>query len=591
MSDIAITSAMRRNLLSLQNTSKLMDMTSDRLSTGRKVNSALDNPSSFFTARGLTNRAGDLSSLLDAMGQGIQTLKAAEEGINTITDLVSQAKAVADEAFEAAAAADKGASLTVPVGGSGATHSFNFAGLTGGSSLHNGATDATLTLTDGDTGSVHSIAISSSMTLTDLQGSINNIAGITAAVDGSNLTIQSTGADASDFDIALTGALSGVAAAETAINTMVANDITGDIDSDAGMLIGDATSATISVTTEDGSKKFDVDSNTKISDFVDWVNDNIGGADASFDTTNGLQIDSDSGITFEGLNGTVLDAGSVGGMDGHQAGRTLTFGVKLEDSFTALGAGSMVFGSESVTTTGVETGADLYNALKDNLSSDWDVGTDSEGFVTVAYAGSSTSAVEYTADTTNETMFLNDGTTTAANALAGSFNVSGSVDNAELVSQFNDLMTQVDAATSDASYKGINLLNGSDLTVNFNEDRTSSKTISGVTFDSSGLGFTTASGWSTTTDIQTTLDQVSSATETLRAQSAKFGREAAVIQTRQDFTENMINTLEEGADNLTLADMNEEGANMLALQTRQQLATSSLSMASQASQAVLSLFR
>ena len=77
MADISLTASMRSNLLSLQNTSDLMDRTQERLSTGKKVNSALDNPGSYYTARSLDNRAGDLNSLLDSMGQGISTVKAA----------------------------------------------------------------------------------------------------------------------------------------------------------------------------------------------------------------------------------------------------------------------------------------------------------------------------------------------------------------------------------------------------------------------------------------------------------------------------------------------------------------------------------
>ena len=93
MSNITLTASMRSNLLSLQSTQDLMDITQERLSTGKKVNSAIDSPSSFYTAQSLNNRASDLSSLLDSMGQGIQTIKAANEGIEAITTFVQQAKA------------------------------------------------------------------------------------------------------------------------------------------------------------------------------------------------------------------------------------------------------------------------------------------------------------------------------------------------------------------------------------------------------------------------------------------------------------------------------------------------------------------
>ena len=95
MADISLTASMRSNLLSLQQTQDLMDQTQERLSTGKKVNSAIDNPSSYYTAQSLTNRASDLSSLLDSMGQGIQTIQAANEAIESITSFAEQLKSIA----------------------------------------------------------------------------------------------------------------------------------------------------------------------------------------------------------------------------------------------------------------------------------------------------------------------------------------------------------------------------------------------------------------------------------------------------------------------------------------------------------------
>ena len=107
-----------------------------------------------------------------------------------------------------------------------------------------------------------------------------------------------------------------------------------------------------------------------------------------------------------------------------------------------------------------------------------------------------------------------------------------------------------------------------------------------------GLGLETVEkgGWNMDDAIDDAISQVEGAITELRSMASDFGNNYSIVQTREDFTENLINVLEEGADKLTLADMNEEGANMLALQTRQQLAVNSLSLASQASQAVLQLF-
>ena len=122
MADISLTASMRSNLLSLQQTQSLMDTTQERLSTGKKVNSAIDNPSSYYTAQSLTNRASDLNALLDSMGQGIQTIQAANEGIEAITDFVQQAKALANTARDNATIKGITSSGTYasPTGGSGA---------------------------------------------------------------------------------------------------------------------------------------------------------------------------------------------------------------------------------------------------------------------------------------------------------------------------------------------------------------------------------------------------------------------------------------------------------------------------------------
>ena len=99
---IALTASMRSNLLSLKNTQKLFDSTQDKLSTGYKVNSAMDNPSSYFTAQSLNARADDLSTLLDSIGQAISTLQTADQGITSLQDFVSQAKSIANSARDTA---------------------------------------------------------------------------------------------------------------------------------------------------------------------------------------------------------------------------------------------------------------------------------------------------------------------------------------------------------------------------------------------------------------------------------------------------------------------------------------------------------
>ncbi|MCX8027084.1 MAG: flagellin [Thermodesulfovibrionales bacterium] len=173
---------------------------------------------------------------------------------------------------------------------------------------------------------------------------------------------------------------------------------------------------------------------------------------------------------------------------------------------------------------------------------------------------------------------------------------------AAYATQYNQLMSQITSVARDSHYKGTNLLNNNTLTVKFNEDGSANLQVKGfiaTTIQNLTLGFvgdTLAGGsiitWGTTNDagINTVLDSINTAIEYLRTKSKDLATNLNIITTRQDFTQNMINTLKAGADNLTLADMNEEGANMLMLQTRQSLGITSLSLASQAAQAVLRLF-
>jgi hypothetical protein len=161
-----------------------------------------------------------------------------------------------------------------------------------------------------------------------------------------------------------------------------------------------------------------------------------------------------------------------------------------------------------------------------------------------------------------------------------------------LQTQYNDLLTQIDQLASDSSYNGVNLLHGDNLKVTFNETNTSSLTISGVIFNSTGLGLSAISGtgFQDNTNVNNTINTLNTALTSLRTQSAQFGSTLSTVQTRQDFTKNLVNVLQTGSDSLVLADSNQEGASLLALQTRQQLSTTALSLANQASQAVLRLF-
>ncbi len=167
----------------------------------------------------------------------------------------------------------------------------------------------------------------------------------------------------------------------------------------------------------------------------------------------------------------------------------------------------------------------------------------------------------------------------------------------QIVNQYNELRDQVDNLANDGSYQGINLANGTanSLTVEFSTNTASVLTIQGVNIRAtSGLAITSAgtgaAGFSVSGNIDSALTELETAISTLRGHAQALGSRIALLQTRLDFTQSYVNNLEEGAGKLTLADINEEGANLVALQTRQQLGISALAFAGQAEQAVLQLF-
>jgi len=190
------------------------------------------------------------------------------------------------------------------------------------------------------------------------------------------------------------------------------------------------------------------------------------------------------------------------------------------------------------------------------------------------------------------TTFTVSGAEQAAFGLSGSAVSGTSSTRTTLQGNYNALLKQIDQLAGDASYNGINLLNGNNLTVNFNENGTSSLTIAAVTFDSAGLGLSSiaAGGFQSNSTVTGVEASINAAISTVRAQTETFGTNSSTIQTRQTFEQNMINTLQTGASNLVLADQNQESANLLTLQTQQQLEISALSIANQANQSVLKLF-
>jgi flagellin len=162
------------------------------------------------------------------------------------------------------------------------------------------------------------------------------------------------------------------------------------------------------------------------------------------------------------------------------------------------------------------------------------------------------------------------------------------------VNQFNGILSQITTTSQDASFNGVNLLGGDQLKLTFNETGKSTLNITGVTFNAAGLGLANLTSGTDFIDNSATnkvITNLSSASTLLRTQASALGSNLSIVQIRQDFSKNLINVLQTGSSNLTLADTNEEAANSQALSTRQSIAVSALALANQSQQSVLQLLR
>src|SRR5215213_9871805 len=192
MSGIVLSASVRQNLLSLQSTADLLSTTQVRLSTGRKVNTALDNPTNFFTAQGLDNRANDISNLLDGIGNGVQVLQAANTGITSLQKLVDTAKSIASQVLQTTVGYTPKSTVT-----SGVPLTGNAANLVDGTIIKSGDV-LTIAATCG--GTATSITFGASYSLAQLNAALaaNNLS---ASLDNTNKLVITTNNDAASSTI------------------------------------------------------------------------------------------------------------------------------------------------------------------------------------------------------------------------------------------------------------------------------------------------------------------------------------------------------------------------------------------------------
>ncbi|WP_417582470.1 flagellin [Pelagibacterium sp.] len=505
MSDVTLSKAVRSNLLHLQNTAKMMDATQERLATGKKVNSALDNPTNFFTAASLNGRAADIGTLLDAMSNGIRTIEAADNGLTSITKSIESMQSTLRQARQDNSFKTQSYNLNVAATPTG-TEALNFAG---------GA------LPDGTDFDV------------DLTASRSALAAGTFTPAGIDL---SGAGDGLSFDVAVHGG--------DPVTIAVTN---ADITSPGA--VADATAVT--------ADELAAIINAKLDNAGVAATASVNGGDMVL-TTDAFAGSSAASIEVSNFAETAT-AGTTGIADG-----------------TGLSTG-----------TRARTVDDMVSAINANADLKGHVrASNDNGKLRVE--NRSTTPLTMTGLTNND---MTGG--------IGQSEIEGNDVRASLARQFNELRTELDRLSEDASYNGVNLLRGDQLKIVFNESGSSTIEIQAknskgepraINVANLGLLELNPEDLDLNADIDGLLSNLQNALNEVRAQASDLGSTLSVVQNREDFTKRMINTLETGAANLTLADTNEEGANLLALQTRQQLSQTALSMASQADQAVLRLF-
>ncbi len=540
--DIVLSSALRNNLLSLQGTQRSIDTTQLRLATGLKVNSALDNPQNFFTAKSLNNRAGDLQRLLDGIGQSIRTIEQANTGVETLSNLLDQAEAIAIDAQSEVRSAEGFSRLRGTVDLREATD------LVADTDLENNdAFDITLSDPDDPSGLsnvTETITIVNGDTVDNIVASINSNGNINdsvrarvtsngqleiaSLVDGASLRIADNGGTFTSDDFAALG-----------LDTVASQEEAGGAVSFGGTSIaGDTLTSSVSAAPQVG-----------------------GNYEASADLATAGYFTAAGSVDLNlNIDGDVVNTGTISDTDTIQ---------DVVDNINNAGNGDVTAS---------------FNVDSGQIELKFD---DTVGQVRLEFDGTGPGGASV-AFTFGGSAALN--LATGANPLSENFTFDGvSAEVDQFQEDYNEIRNQIDDLIEDANYRGVNLLSGDDLTTYFNEDGDSSLETNGVDFSALGLGITEAD-FTNANNVQQAIDKVRGAIDNVRTFGRSIANDLSVIQTRRDFTENTINTLKAGADDLTVADQNEEGANLLALQTRQQLGVTSLSLAAASQQSVLRLF-
>ena len=629
-SDIALSQSLRQNLLSLQRTSGLLDQTTLRLNTGKAVNSALDDPLNFFSSERLLDRSGDLSRLLDGIGQSISAVEQANNGVTALEQLIEQTQSVVTQARDAVADGQVQAEVI------GDSDISDIEDLIGRGNGFTADTMISFTLTDPDNpgatvfdgqdasnatlqaiGQINFGALgaggadfaSATVSTDELVTAINDIndqlrqAGQIGNQDVIEASLDSEGKlnivslNGGDMEINFFSDLN--TPEDTASNILAAQDL------GLGNVVRTLPDGTL---TAGGTQQNDVLvtalGQPALSSTALFANDGSGQARVAraSDALTGLSVSAATDFT----PADILDTDQLF-VGGGAAGQSFSDGdvIRISVNGNKSAAATVNLGDpagpptiqdliDSINNTGglsdqieasfdTETGQIRIKAISPDVETvDIDItDVDAGGFnpLTSRLGFGARQAVTADATGAGATAVFEERLQLAAAA----------TELAKLETDFDSLRKQIDDLVADSDFRGTNLLLGDTLLTIFNEDRTSFLETTGQILNSSGLGLIEAD-FSRIDTIEGFEERTRAALGQVRGFGSTLANDLGVIESRENFTKETITTLEVASDKLVLADQNEEGAKLLALQTRQQLGLTSLSLSSQAQQGILQLF-
>ncbi|HYD66930.1 flagellin [Azospirillum sp.] len=620
INDVALTGAMRANLLQLQGTEAKISQKQNILATGNKINSALDGPTAYFAAKGLTQRAGDLSALKDSMGQAVSTIKAADKGLTSIESLVEQARGLTTAAYSALGN-DAGSvatrktlaaqfnSLKQQIDKLAEDSGYQGKNLLNGNGLRLDSTSASR------------VAVN---TITGLENArVTNV----VSTDTYTVRVKGTGnIDAQAGDIA---------------NAEMAHGLTGlKMSGTMSSTLGNFSDVSIEVRGAAGRQRTFIVSDGNESRTISYFDDNQTiAANLSTAAKSGTPQ-----VSTVAIGGTI-EAGDIFSIT--VEGQTFTYTAttadvnmtttakmsiasKLQASIsTAITSGRLSGTTYDIATATVAANGDLTltgatnasqaremtisasttNALSKHISESFSSGTvvsftvDRKLLEAAANSGNGVSVIEKKVDLSISVSNL-QGTVVTRDATSN--RGEGKLSGGEQAFSFDSgtvrmavdakTLKQAASAGSAANLVTVQVTNANtsnDLTVQLNERNTNSITVNAQNLSTSGQGLRldyAQNDWTDRSDIDKAVASIDFAKSKLRSSSQTLSTNLNIITTRESFTKEFSDVLVEGANKLTLADQNEEGASLLMLQTRQQLGTIALSLANQSQQSILRLF-